>query len=263
MVYFISSTFPVPSACNNAPFSLLSFLSMPFPLLPSSVCLLSTMETDSQSVQVCLLTGVRAFFDVSSSLCRYYIWLMCKRLTVRSVLIYLFVSQWCKLRSSVAAKQPLSHWTADDSCFMLQPKTLRSALFSPSKLCWLLCLSLSNCSSVTVMKFLENEHLRCDHAAKFTLFELSWENHATIWPVTAFRNLTTTIINTSFFLCSHWGDNSSMNKSWSQNLLQGKYNIINKYSMSQLAWNWLLYDHQIYTALMFGIKALIWSLPTW
>ncbi len=31
---------------------------------------------------------------------------MWKRLTVHSVLRYLFVSQWCTLRSSVAAKQP-------------------------------------------------------------------------------------------------------------------------------------------------------------
>lgn len=131
---------------------LLSFYSnVPkFPPLSSSVCQLNTIVKDSQSVQVCLLSSVRVFFDVSSSLCRYYIWLMWKCLTVHSVLRYLFVSQWCTLRSSVAAKQPFNHWAADDFSFMLQPETLTSAL--SSKLCWLMCLSLSNCSSFTVIK---------------------------------------------------------------------------------------------------------------
>lgn len=115
-----------PSACNSC---------LPlFPaFLPHAILLfyppLSTIAKDSHSVQDCLLSSVGVFFDVSSSLCRYYIWLMWKSLTVHSVLRYLFVSQWCTLRSSVAAKQPFSHWAADDSCFILQPKTLNLHFF--------------------------------------------------------------------------------------------------------------------------------------
>lgn len=54
---------------------------------------------------------------------------MWKRLTVHSVLRYLFVSRRCTLSSSVAAKQPFSRWASDDYCYTLLPKTLTSALF--------------------------------------------------------------------------------------------------------------------------------------
>ena len=141
-----------PSSSHSAPFSIVLF-----PPLPSSVCQLSTIAKDSQSVEDRLLSSVRVCFDVSSSLWRYYFWLMWKRLTVHSVLRFLFVSQWCTLRSCAAAKQPSATEPVMTPALCRSQKLLHLHFF-PTKLCWLMCLSPPNCSSVTVMKFEENKH---------------------------------------------------------------------------------------------------------
>lgn len=159
---------------------------------------------------------------------------MWKRLTVHSVLRYLFVGQWCTLRSAVAAKQPS---VTDDSCFMLQLKTLTSALFSYyifPKLRQLLCyhhfLAAHQSQSWNLEKI--NMITQPLTRAPSSVLELSWENHAKIKTLDC-------VIFSSNHDCNYWLSSAVCS-----------YLFLDKVRSSKFPQKWLMVKNQFYILIL-------------